>query len=166
MSGSKGAMNETNVSAEALRRFCTSCFQKLGLSAADAQVTADNLVFANLRGVDSHGVIRLKVYVERLRAGGFNSRAQPRLVSESDSTALLDADHGLGQVAGQEAMNLAMAKAQHAGTGWVSVRNSNHFGAAAFYALKAVERRMIGFAATNAGPTMAPAGGRAARLGN
>jgi LDH2 family malate/lactate/ureidoglycolate dehydrogenase len=88
------------------------------------------------------------------------------VVTESESTALLDAAHGVGQVAGVAAMNLAITKAQKTGAGWVSVSHSNHFGAAAFYALKAVRQNMIGFAATNAGPTMAPAGGREARLGN
>ncbi len=159
-------MEEVKVTPEALMRFCTVCFEKLGLSVPDAQVTAENLVFANLRGVDSHGVIRLKVYVDRLRAGGFKPKAKPRVIAESESTALLDAGHGVGPVTGVAAMNLAIAKAQAAGSGWVSVRNSNHFGAAAFYALRAVSRGMIGLAATNAGPTMAPAGGREARLGN
>jgi LDH2 family malate/lactate/ureidoglycolate dehydrogenase len=159
-------MKETKVTAEALRQFCAACFEKLGLPATDAQVTAENLIFANLRGVDSHGVIRLKIYTERLRAGGFRTGTTPQILSESESTALLDAGHGVGQVAGVAAMNLAIAKARRIGSGWVSVRNSNHFGAAAFYALKAAAQGMIGFAATNAGPTMAPSGGRQARLGN
>lgn len=159
-------MNETKVAADALRNFCVACFAKVGLPVAEARVTAENLVFANLRGVDSHGVIRLKIYVERLRAGGFRVDAKPSVVSESDSTALLDAAHGLGQVAGVTAMELAIGKAQKTGASWVSVRNSNHFGAASFYTLKAAEQGLIGFAATNAGPTMAPFGGRDARLGN
>jgi len=159
-------MNETTVNPDALMRFCATCFEKLGLPAADAQITAENLVIASLRGVDSHGVIRLKVYAERLRAGGFKATARPTVICESDSTALLDAGQGTGQVAGVAAMDLAITKAQKSGSGWVCVRNSNHFGAAAFYALRAVGKGMIGFATTNAGPTMAPAGGREARLGN
>jgi len=159
-------MNETKVTAEALLQFCGACFEQLGLPTVDARLTAENLVFANLRGVDSHGVIRLKIYADRLRAGGFRAGTKPRLVSESESTALLDAGQGIGPVAGVAAMNLAIAKAQKTGAGWVSVKNSNHFGAAAFYALRAVGHGMIGFAATNAGPTMAPTGGREARLGN
>ena len=124
------------------------------------------MLFANLRGVDSHGLIRLKIYTERVRAGGFKIHAQPEVVSEEQSVALIDGQGGLGQVAATSAMKLAIAKAEKTGMAWVSVQNSNHFGACAFYALQAVERGMIGFASTNAGATMAPTGGREARLGN
>lgn len=156
----------TTVSAEVLSRFCTNCFEKLGLSSPNATTTAENLLFANLRGVDSHGVIRLKIYVDRLRAGGFKANGPPRIVSEGDSYSLLDAQHGLGQVAGVEAMRRAMAKAEKTGIALVGVKNSNHFGAAAFYAMKALDGGMIGLAATNAGPSMAPTGGSEGRLGN
>jgi LDH2 family malate/lactate/ureidoglycolate dehydrogenase len=159
-------MNEIKVPATNLAEFCTACFERLGLRPADARLTARNLIFANLRGVDSHGVIRLKVYIDRLRAGGFQPRAQPEVVSESDSSALLDAHGGVGQVAATMAMDLAMAKAERTGLAAVAVRNSNHFGASAFYAMQALHKNMIGFAATNAGPTMAPTGGREGRLGN
>lgn len=159
-------MTPTLVSPDVLLDFCASCFEKRGLTTEDAQVTAENLVFANLRGVDSHGVIRLKVYLDRLQAGGFKAQTRPQVVSEGDAFAVIDAGHGLGQVAGVSAMKLAIVKAAKAGVGLVAVRNSNHFGAAAFYALKAVESGMIGLAATNAGPTMAPTGGREGRLGN
>ena len=129
-------------------------------------MTAANLIFANLRGVDSHGVIRMKIYAERLRAGGFKPRARPKLISDRASSALIDARHGVGQVAAAAAMKLAIAKAAKSGAAVVSVRNSNHFGASAFYAMRALDHGMIGFACTNAGPTMAPTGGREGRLGN
>jgi LDH2 family malate/lactate/ureidoglycolate dehydrogenase len=119
-----------------------------------------------LRGVDSHGVIRLKVYAERLRAGGFKRDARPQVVRDGDSSALIDGQHGMGQVAATAAMTLAIDKARKTGVAVINVRNSNHFGASAFYALQAVEHGMIGLAATNAGPTMAPTGGREGRLGN
>jgi LDH2 family malate/lactate/ureidoglycolate dehydrogenase len=156
----------TTVSPAALLKFCVTCFVKLGLPVREAKIIAENLVFANLRGVDSHGVIRLKVYAERLRAGGFKPKAKPRILCENPSTALIDAGHGVGQVAAMKAMKLAITKARKTGVAVVSVKNSNHFGAAAFYAMQAVERGMIGLAATNSGPTMAPSGGREARLGN
>jgi len=159
-------MSEIHVPAPALSTFCVACFEKLGLSRADAQLTADNLIFANLRGVDSHGVIRLKIYLDRLRAGGFKADVRPQVVCEQESSALIDAQHGVGQVAATAAMKLAIDKATTTGVAVVSVKNSNHFGASAFYALQAVECGMIGFATTNAGPTMAPTGGREARLGN
>lgn len=159
-------MNDINVPAPELSAFCVTCFQKLGLSREDAQLTADNLIFANLRGVDSHGVIRLKIYADRLRAGGFKANVRPQVVSEQPSSALIDAQHGVGQIAATAAMKLAVGKAARTGMAVVSVQNSNHFGASAFYALEAVQHGMIGFAITNAGPTMAPTGGREARLGN
>jgi len=70
-------MNEIKVNVQKLRQFCAACFEKLGASSDHSQLVADNLLFANLRGVDSHGLIRLKIYTERLRAGGFNIQAQP-----------------------------------------------------------------------------------------
>src|SRR6185436_10248457 len=97
-------------------------------------------------GVDSHGVIRLKIYTERMRAGGFKVDAYPQIVSEQDSTALLDGQHGVGQLAAMVAMELAVAKAEKSGMGVVSVKNSNHFGASAFYAMHALDHGMIGFA--------------------
>lgn len=151
---------------QSLSAFCVACFKKLGLRDEDARITADNLIFANLRGVDSHGVIRLKVYADRLRAGGTNPRAVPKVSREDQTCALIDADNGVGQVASATAMKLAISKAQENGIGWVCVTNSNHFGAAAFYAMMALPHDMIGFATTNASATMAPAGGREARLGN
>src|SRR5215212_270490 len=122
-------MNAINVPARELSAFFVACFEKLGLSPADAQLTADNLIFANLRGVDSHGVIRLKVYADRLRAGGFKREARPQIVRDGESSALLDAQHGMGQVAATTAMKLATDKARKTGLAVVSVKNSNHFGA-------------------------------------
>ena len=159
-------MNELKVPADKLLAFCRACFGKLGLSPQDAKLTAENLIFANLRGVDSHGLIRMKIYADRLRAGGFKPKMRPGIVAEQKSSALLDARHGVGQVAATVAMKLAIAKAKKTGMAVVSVKNSNHFGASAFYAMQAIEHGMIGFAATNAGPTMAPTGGREGRLGN
>jgi LDH2 family malate/lactate/ureidoglycolate dehydrogenase len=159
-------MNEIKVHAEKLLAFCRACFGTLGLPPQNARLVAENLIFANLRGVDSHGVIRMKIYADRFRAGGFKPKVRPKVVAEQESSALIDARHGVGQVAATAAMKLAIAKARKTGTAVVSVKNSNHFGASAFYAMQALDHGMIGFAATNAGPTMAPTGGRQARLGN
>ncbi len=158
-------MTKTNVPAERLLAFCRACFEKLGLSRKDAQLTAENLVFANLRGVDSHGVIRLKIYTERLRAGGFKASTRPKIISNHPSAAAIDAQQSMGQVAATAAMKLAIAKAKKTGLGVVTVKNSSHFGASAFYALQALKSGMIGFASTNVGPTLAPTGGREGRLG-
>src|SRR5262245_39706752 len=126
----------SDIPAAKLMAFCQACFEKLGLPPSHARLTADNLVFANLRGVDSHGVIRLKVYLERLRAGGFKPKARPKVISQRQSSALIDGCHGLGQVAASAAMKLAITKARKTGAAVVSVRNSNHFGASAFYAMR------------------------------
>src|SRR5688572_14806281 len=104
-------MSEINVPAPELSAFCVACFQKLGLSREEAQLTADNLIFANLRGVDSHGIIRLKIYGDRLRAGGFKTDVRLQVISEQASSALIDGQHGIGQVAATAAMKLAIDKA-------------------------------------------------------
>src|SRR5213594_1834304 len=124
-------MNEIKVPATKLLALCIACFEKLGLSPEEARLTAENLIFANLRGVDSHGVIRLKIYADRIRAGGFKLNVRPQILSEQDSCALIDAQHGMGQVAATEAMRLAISKAGKTGLAVVTVRNSNHFGASA-----------------------------------
>src|SRR5512140_1011366 len=93
-----------NISHEVLLRFCRECFENVGMSAADAALTADNLIFASLRGVDSHGVLRLKNYVDRMRAGGTNPKAHPTVVTEGPTHVLLDAHHGAGAVAAKDAM--------------------------------------------------------------
>ncbi len=151
---------------EVLHRFCSECFVKLGMTPEDAALTADNLIFASLRGVDSHGVMRLKIYTDRMRAGGTDPRARPRLVSESATHVLLDGGHGAGQVGTTEVMRRVIAKARDSGLAMGGVRNSNHFGAAAYFAMMAVEHGMIGVALTNGTPIMAPTGGRQCRVGN
>jgi ureidoglycolate dehydrogenase (NAD+) len=151
---------------DVLLRFCSACFVKLGMPSEDAALTADNLVFASLRGVDSHGVMRMKIYIDRMRARGTDPRARPRVLSESATHVLLDGGDGVGQVATAEAMRRVIAKALDFGIAVGGVRNSNHFGAAAYFAMMALEHGMIGLALTNGTPVMAPSGGRQARVGN
>ena len=159
-------MTETLIPVERLTEFCTRCFERLGVAHADAMLTGEAIVAANLRGVDSHGVIRLKTYVDRLRAGSIKPHGEPAIIKEEAAFALLDGGAGLGQVISAKAMRLAIEKARSTTISVVGVRNSSHFGAAAFYGLMAVEEGMIGLAATNAGPTMAPWGGSLPLLGN
>lgn len=152
--------------AEALLQLVREILLRHGVSEEDAAVTADCLVWANLHGIDTHGVIRLKVYADRIREGGNNPRPRFRVVQETPVAAVLDGDNALGPVGGVRAMRLAMEKAAAAGVGLVALRNSNHYGAAAYYATMALERDMIGFSATNVLPSMPPTGGREARVGN
>ncbi len=142
--------------AQQLRRFTEQIFVAIGCSEADARLAADVLVGADLRGVDSHGVARLPGYVRLWDNGRLNPRPTIRVVHETPSTAVVDGDRGLGLVVGPAAMQIAIEKARVAGTGWVAVRNSNHFGIAGYHAMLALPHDMIGHAMTHAAPLVAP----------
>lgn len=128
----------------------------MGCPPDQARLAAAVLLSADLRGIDSHGVARLSGYVRLWEAGRINATPDVRIVHESPSTAVVDGDSGLGLVVAPFAMQVAIDKARVAGTGWVSVRNSNHFGIAGYHAMKALEHDMIGMAMTNASPLVAP----------
>ena len=151
--------------AEDLHEFCCAVLGKLDVSGEHAREVADCLVMADLRGVDSHGVIRLPVYAKRIRKNAVNARAHPRVVTTHAAAALIDGDNGLGAVIGSRAMEKAIELAATAGIGFVGVRRTNHFGIASFYVQKALQQGFIGCAASNAPPHMAPFGGRARFLG-
>jgi len=153
------------VRVDSLRSLCVQVFQKMGMSAEDARITADVLVTADLRGVDSHGVARLGFYVERLRNGVMIPRPDVRTVSETGVTALVDAGGGMGPPVSYRAMQKAIHKALDAGAGFVTVRNSNHFGIAGYYAMMALEHGCIGISMTNAFVFVVPTFGRNAMLG-
>ena len=137
----------------------------MGCPPNHAQTAAQNLLAADLRGIDSHGVARLSGYFRLFEAGRLKGDADYSWVHETPGTATLDAGAGLGLVAGQMAMEKAIEKARQVGTGWVAVRNSNHFGIAGRYALMAAAEGMIGFATTNASPLVAPTRGMQRMLG-
>lgn len=139
-----------------LRDFTKSIFIKMGCSAVHAMLAADVLIKSDLRGIDSHGVARLTGYVRLWEKGRINAKPDIRIVHETPTTATVDGDAGLGLVVAPFAMKVALEKAEKYGSGWVSVRNSNHFGIAAYHTMMAVEKDMIGFAMTNASPLVAP----------
>jgi LDH2 family malate/lactate/ureidoglycolate dehydrogenase len=147
---------ETIFSYQQLKNFATEVFLHMGCPASEAFQAADALVAADLRGVDSHGVARLSGYVRLWEAGRINPRPQVRIVHQTPSTATVDGDSGLGLVVAPQAMQIAVAMAQQVGTGWVAVRNSNHFGIAGYHAMLALPHDMIGLAMTNASPLVAP----------
>lgn len=155
----------SRVQAEDLRQFCTEAFVKLGIPRRDAEITSDVLVAADLRGVDSHGVARLKRYVDGIRSGMMRPDAKPRVVHETPATAAIDADAGLGQPPAYWAMQMAIEKAKIVGAGFVAVRNSNHYGIAGYYAMMALEHDMIGISTTNADVLVVPTFGRNAMFG-
>lgn len=151
--------------AEPLKDFCTQVFEKMGVPHNDAEVTSDVLVLADLRGIDSHGVARLKRYVDGLRDGVMLPRPKIEVVHETPTTALMDGGAGLGQPIGVRAMRLAIEKAQKMGLGFVAVRNSNHYGIAGYYAMMALQHDLIGISMTNADLLVVPTFGRDAILG-
>jgi L-2-hydroxycarboxylate dehydrogenase (NAD+) len=139
-----------------LLQFSRSVFRAIGCSEADAETAAVVLLSADLRGIDSHGLARLPGYVRLYQAGRINPKPQIKIIHESPSTATIDGDSGLGLVVAPYAMQVAISKAKQAGSGWVSVQNSNHFGIAGYHAMLALEQEMIGMAMTNASALVAP----------
>lgn len=152
--------------AAVLRTFATRCLEAAGASAEHAAAVADNLLDADLRGVTSHGIPRLiRIYIERLEAGIVDASATPTVLHETPSTALVSGHNGLGAVAGNFATDLAIDKARDTGSAWIGVRESNHFGACAYYTNRISGEGMVGIVFTNAPPTMAPWGGIEPYLG-
>jgi len=158
-------MQSVRVDVEQLQRFVADVFLKLGVPAPDARICADVLLAADLRGIESHGVSRLMLYVNRIRNGTLSPVTRLQVVREGPTTAVLDAQNGLGMVAGYRAMELAIRKARAYGLGAVVVRNSSHYGIAGYYALMAAKEGMIGMSFTNARPSVAPTFGVEPMLG-
>lgn len=138
---------------------------KQGVPGDQAAIIAKSLVEADLRGVDSHGLSRLPSYIRRVKAGVMVAVTRVTVVRDGECTSLLDGGNGFGQVAGMAATRLAAEKASRHGLGAVGVRNSNHFGTAAFYTMEMARAGLIGWAVCNAAPAMSPFGGTRAMLG-
>lgn len=153
------------VAAGHLKQFVVSVLAKLDVPEAEARIVADVLVSADLRGVTSHGVGRLHYYVGALERGLITRPAQIRVVSEWPALAFLDGGASLGQVVGYRAMEKCLDMAERAGAACVTVANSKHYGIAAYYAMMAPARGMIGISLTNSRPHVAPTYGRKAVLG-
>jgi LDH2 family malate/lactate/ureidoglycolate dehydrogenase len=136
--------------------FAKAIFIEMGCSASDANIACKTLLSADLRGVDSHGVARLSGYVRLWDKQRINPTPNIRIVHETLSTAVVDGDAGLGLVVAPFAMQVAMEKAENVGTGWVAVKNSNHYGIAGYHSMLAAEKDMIGISMTNASPLVSP----------
>ncbi len=159
-------MSGAAVSADALTAFVAAALARLGVPEPDAQAVAALMVEADLLGYDTHGVFRLRQYVNRLRDGGHNAHATPRLIHQTPATALIDGDNGLGHLAMDMARKVAMDKARACGIGWVGVRGSNHAGPAALYVRPQTSDGMIGIcAAVGSANHVAPFGGTDLLLG-
>jgi len=156
---------EIMYTAEYLQQFIKNVFLKMGSSEEDASLAAEVLISADLRGVDSHGVARLGGYVRLWEMGRLNANPNVKIVHETPSTAVVDGDLGAGLVVAPKAMKIAIEKAKIAGTGWVAVKNSNHYGIAGYHSMMALEHDMIGWSMTNASPLVSPTFSKSKFLG-
>ena len=154
------------VSREQLERFCLEAMRRCGMTPEDARVTADVLVTTDTWGVHSHGTKALRMYLKRMRAGGLKARGVPKVVAEGPAWAVMDGDSAMAMVSSCRAMEVAIAKAKQAGVGYVSVRNSCHYGAAGYYALLAARQGLFGMAMSNADSNMTVPGGKGKIIGN
>jgi LDH2 family malate/lactate/ureidoglycolate dehydrogenase len=140
-----------------LEKFMLDALVAAGVPAADASIVSEVLIESDKRGIDSHGIGRLKpIYIDRIRDGILNPVTQVEIVRERKTTAVLDGHNGMGHVVARQAMELAIAKAKAHGMGMTAVRNSTHYGIAGYYALMATQAGMIGITGTNARPSIAP----------
>lgn len=148
-----------------LRQFICDVLLALGVPPQDAEICTDVIIASDLRGIESHGIGRLKYYYDRIKSGQHKVITEIEVVREGPTTAVLDGHHGMGMVVAHRAMQMAIEKARTYGMGSVAVRNSTHFGIAGYYPLMAVKAGMIGMAFTNARPATAPTFGVQPMLG-
>ena len=158
--------DEVRIPAADLQEFAKTVFIAAGMPSEDAALEAEVLVWANLRGVDSHGVLRIPQYLEFVDRGDMNPRPNIRVEKETAATILIDGDRAFGPIVTKQAMRRAIEKARGAGIGWAIIRNTTHQGAMAYYALMAADAGMAGVAIVCSPPNMAPHGSRAAGVHN
>ena len=157
-----------NVSEDSIKKFGCAVLCAVGVPDDHARAIIENIIDADLRGVESHGIVRLPIYADRLRERGNNPTPAVRIIREGPSNLVLDGDNGMGQWVGEQAMEMAITKAEASGACvFVAVRNSNHYGACAYYTEMACRRNMVGVTFTMGGINhMVPWGGAQGMLGN
>jgi LDH2 family malate/lactate/ureidoglycolate dehydrogenase len=149
-----------------VEKFMIDVLKGYGMPDADARITAEILITADKRGIDSHGVGRLKpIYIDRIKAGQINPVTKIDVIKEGPTTAVLDANNGMGHPVSKKAIDMAIEKAKKYGTAMIAVRNSNHYGIAGYYTCYAAEHGCIGLSGTNARPSIAPTFGVENMLG-
>ena len=153
------------IPVDTLRSFIKDVLLGVQVPPEDADVCADVIIASDIRGIESHGISRLKYYYQQIKNGQFQANTNFEVVREGPTTAVVDGHSGMGMVIAKKAMQLAIDKAKAFGMGSVAVRNSNHFGIAGYYPLMAVQQGLVGFAVTNARPTVAPTFGVQPMLG-
>ncbi len=156
----------TRVPAHELTQACQRLLQKVRVPADQAGQISAIVVEADLRGIESHGVLRMPAYIHRVQAGTMTATTEVRILRERGASVLMDAQHGFGQIAGVRAMSEAITRAGQYGISFVGVRNAGHFGIAAYYAMMALPHKMIGVVSANAAPSMAAWGGKIPMLGS
>lgn len=159
-------MTEITIKVENLNPFIIDLTTKTGLGKNDADILAESLIDADLKGIRSHGLMRLPIYIRRMESGVIDIAKKVEVVKEKGSIKILNANHGLGQVAGVKGMEVAISSAKQFGVGICGIFNSNHFGALGYYTELASNKKMIGMATTNSFPIMAPTGGKEKVIGN
>jgi len=158
-------METITLPVDVVEGFMVDVFEVLGVPEEEARICAEVLITSDLRGIESHGVGRLKYYYDRIKAGVQFPTTDMEVVRETEATALIDGHHGMGHVIAYRSMRLAMDKARKYGLGAVTVRNGTHFGIAGYYSLMAAGEGMMGFTVTNARPSIAPTFGTEPMLG-
>jgi LDH2 family malate/lactate/ureidoglycolate dehydrogenase len=158
--------NTVRMSFEKLKTFCQQAYMKVGVPAAEAEIVADLLVRADLRGVETHGVTRLPIYIQRLQKGYVRKECRISVVKEKGPTAFLEAHGSMGHIAAYRGMEKAIQKAEEQGIGWVSVKDSGHFGVAGLFPMMALKKDFVGYIFSNSAPMMFPWGGRERIIGN
>jgi len=161
-----GADTSRRVSFADLKTFCCRAYMKAGVPAAEAAIVAGLLARSDLRGVETHGVTRLPIYIQRLQKGYVRKECQLTPVKDKGPTAFLEAHGSMGHIVAHGAMEKAIAKAEEYGIGWVSVKDSGHFGVAGLFPMMAAEKGFIGYIVSNSAPMMFPWGGRERIIGN
>ncbi|WP_163969643.1 Ldh family oxidoreductase [Oceanobacillus halotolerans] len=155
-----------HVARDKVYQFSINCLKEVGMKEEDAKTITDTMLVADYRGIHSHGFLRLPIYIERIKKGFINIDAVVETVNDSTSLSLMDGNYGAGQVVGKTAMNNSINKAKESGIGLTVVRNSNHFGIAAYYASLATQKNMIGLVISNVEPLMPAVGGAEKLIGN
>jgi LDH2 family malate/lactate/ureidoglycolate dehydrogenase len=160
------AMTYKIVHFSELKAFCCQAYMKVGVPADEAEIIAGLLARSDLRGVETHGVTRLPIYILRLQKGYVRKECQLTPLQDKGSTAFLEAHGSMGHIVAYRAMEKAVAKAQEHGLGWVSVKDSGHFGVAGLFPMMALDKDFIGYVVSNSAPMMFPWGGRERIIGN
>jgi len=154
------------ISFDDLKLFCKQAYLRVGVPDDEAEIVAGLLARSDLRGVETHGVMRLPIYIQRLQKGYVRAVCKITTVKEKGSTAFLQAHGSMGHVVAHKAMEITIQKAAEHGIGWVSVKDSGHFGVAGLFSMMALKKDFIGYTVSNSAPMMAPYGGRERILGN